>query len=127
MTHEFLSEDWLTAVEALAQEAPEPPAAVADLAVNFTITGGPNGDAETHITKGQFGRGHLDDAPTKVSLPYDVAKAMLVDGNPQAAMQAFMSGQIRVEGDMTKLMAMQSVGATPEQQAFQQKLQALTA
>ena len=39
-----------------------------------------------------------------------------------------MSGQIKVEGDMTKLMAMQSAGGpTAEQQALQAKLQALTA
>jgi putative sterol carrier protein len=43
-------------------------------------------------------------------------------------MQAFMSGQIKVEGDMTKLMAMQSAGGpSPEQLAVQAKLQALTA
>jgi hypothetical protein len=30
-----------------------------------------------------------------------------------------MSGQIKVEGDMTKLMAMQSASPTAEQQAFQ--------
>ena len=62
-------------------------------------------------------------------MPYDVAKAMFIDGNQQAAMQAFMSGQIKVEGDMTKLMSMQAAGGapTPEQQAFQQKLRELTA
>jgi putative sterol carrier protein len=42
-------------------------------------------------------------------------------------MQAFMSGQIKVEGDLTKLMAMQAGGApTTEQQEFQAKLKALT-
>ncbi|MEY2396884.1 MAG: hypothetical protein QOJ00_58, partial [Actinomycetota bacterium] len=32
---------------------------------------------------------------------------------PQAGMQAFMSGKIKVAGDMTKLMAMQSGTADP--------------
>jgi putative sterol carrier protein len=42
-------------------------------------------------------------------------------------MQAFMSGQIKVEGDMTKLMAMQSAGGpSAEQTAFQEKLKAIT-
>jgi putative sterol carrier protein len=53
---------------------------------------------------------------------------MFVEGNQQAAMQAFMSGQIKVEGDMTKLMAMQSQAGDPAQAAeLQQKLQAITA
>jgi putative sterol carrier protein len=63
-----------------------------------------------------------------LTVPFDVAKAMLIEGTPQAAMQAFMSGQIKVEGDMSKLMAMQSAGGpSPEQTAFQEKLKAITA
>ncbi len=127
MTHAFLSEDWYTAVEALAADAPEPPAAMADLSVNLTVTEAPDGVADANLTAGAFGRGHVDGAPTKITVPYDVAKAMLIEGNPQAAMQAFMSGQIKVEGDMTKLMAMQSMGSSPEQEAFQQKIQDMTA
>jgi putative sterol carrier protein len=75
---------------------------------------------------GQFERGLVDDAPTKLTVPYDVAKAMFIDGNQQAGMQAFMSGQIKVEGDMSKLMAMQAGGPTPEQVAFTEKIKALT-
>ena len=99
-----------------------------DLCVNIVVQGGPDGDREVHMKAGQFERGLANDAPTKLSVPYDVAKAIFIDGNPQAAMQAFMSGQIKIEGDMTKIMAMQSAGAspTPEQQAFQQKLKDIT-
>jgi putative sterol carrier protein len=40
-----------------------------------------------------------------------------------AAMQAFMSGQIKAEGDMTKLMALQTARPSAEQKAlFQQVL-----
>ena len=56
--------------------------------------------------------GHIDPVDLTVSLDYDVAKAILVEGNPQAGIQAFMSGKIRVEGDIAKLMALQS--ATPD-------------
>ena len=128
MAHAFMSNDWFDAVEGLASEAPEPPAALKDLTINVVVSGGPEGDKEAHMSSGLFNRGLADSAPTKLTVPYDVAKAMLIEGNPQAAMQAFMSGQIKVEGDMTKLMAMQSAGApTPEQAAFQDKLKALTA
>ena len=71
--------------------------------------------------------GLADAAPMKLTVPYDTAKGMFIDGNQQAAMQAFMSGQIKVEGDMSKLMAMQGAGGpSPEQQAFQEKLKAIT-
>jgi hypothetical protein len=128
MPHTFLSDDWLDAVEAMRDEAPEPAPAMKDLKLNIVVAGGPDGDREIHMAAGQFERGLVDDAPTKLTVPYDVAKAMFIDGNQQAAMQAFMSGQIKVEGDMAKLMAMQAGGApTAEQVAFQEKIKAITA
>ena len=39
--------------------------------------------------------------------------AVLVDQDQAGAMQAFMSGKIKIQGDMTKLMAMQ--GAPPDE------------
>ena len=36
------------------------------------------------------------------------AKAIFVEQDPSAGMQAFMAGKIKVEGDMTKLLAMQA-------------------
>ena len=130
MPEAFLSSAWFDAVEALRAEQPAADASMADLTINIVVTGGPEGDAEVHVKNGNFERGLVDDAPTKLTVPYDVAKSVFIDGNQQAAMQAFMSGQIKVEGDMSKLMAMQGGGGgapSPEAQAFQEKLKALTA
>lgn len=130
MAHKFLSDGWFEAVEGLRDEMPEAPAAMKDVVLNVIVQGGPDGDREVHLNGGQFERGLAEGAPTKLTVPYDTAKALFVEGNPQAAMQAFMTGQIKVEGDMSKLMAMQAGGMTapsPEQKAFQDKLQALTA
>ena len=128
MPHVFLSDDWFDAVEGLRDEMPEPPAALKDLVINIVVAGGPEGDREIHMAGGQFERGLAEGAPTKLTVPFDVAKSMFIDGNQQAGMQAFMSGQIKVEGDMSRLMAMQAAGGpTPEQIALQEKLKALTA
>jgi putative sterol carrier protein len=128
MSHVFLSDDWFDAVEGLRDEIPEPPAAMKDFKLNIVVAGGPEGEKEVHMDGGRFERGLVEGAPTKLTVPYDVARSMFIDGNQQAGMQAFMSGQIKVEGDMTKLMAMQAGGApTPEQIAIQEKLKALTA
>ena len=126
--HPFLSDPWFDAVEALRDEAPEPPAAMASLVINITVAGGPDGDRDVHMAAGNFERGHHAEAPTTLTVPFAVAKAMFIDGDQQAAMQAFMSGQIKVQGDMTKLMAMQSAGGpSPEQVAFTEKIKSLTA
>lgn len=128
MAHEFLSDEWMDAVEALRDEAPEPPAATKDLVINLVVPDSPFGEREAHMAGGQFERGLHDSAPTKLTVPYEVAKSVFIAGDQQAAMQAFMSGKIKVEGDMTKLMAMQSAGApSAEQEAFQAKIKDLTA
>lgn len=130
MAHVFLSDPWFDAVEALWGESPEPPPAMLDLTVNVVVQGGPDGDREVSLMDGRFERGLTDAAPMKLTVPFDVAKSLFVEGNPQAAMQAFMTGQIKVEGDMSKLLTLQAASAiapTSEQSAFQGKLQALTA
>ena len=126
MAHEFLSDDWMDAVEALRDEAPEPPPAAQAVTINLVVTDCPFGQREAHLAGGQIERGLLDEAPTKLTVPFEVAKKLFVANDQQAAMQAFMSGQIKVEGDMTKLMAMQQQGGNPNAAEVQAKLQAIT-
>jgi putative sterol carrier protein len=61
--------------------------------------------------------GHIEDQDLKVTVDYVTAKAILVEGNPQAGMQAFMAGKVRVEGDMAKLMALQATPAAADPSA----------
>ena len=126
MAHTFLSDSWMDEVEKLRTEAPEPPAAMKDLLINVVVQGGPDGDREIHLNGGQFERGLVEGAPTKLSVPYDVAKALFVDGDPQAAMQAFMAGKIKVEGDMSKLMAMQTQAPDPTAAEVAKRVQDIT-
>ena len=130
MGHEFLTEDWFTEVDKIREEMgnPEPSPQVKDMKLNIVVTGCPSGDdCEINMNAGDFGRGLLDDAPTKMTVPFEVAKQVFIEGNQQAGMQAFMQGQVKVEGDMTKLMAMQTVQPSPEQQNMQQRIKEITA
>ena len=49
-------------------------------------------------------------AEVEVTVDWATAKSIFVDNDPQAGMQAFMQGKVKVQGDMTKLMAMQQGG-----------------
>ena len=86
------------------------PDAIKDLVINFRIKGGPDGDVEARMAGGRLVKGFEDGAPTTVNVPFDVAKKMMVENDQNAAMQAFMGGQIQVEGDMSRIMMMQSAG-----------------
>jgi len=78
------------------------------------------------MANGEFAQGLVDGAPTKMTVPYEVAKSVFIEGNQQAGMQAFLQGQIKVEGDMSKLMAMQTQQPGPGQADLQAKLKAIT-
>ena len=119
MAHRFLSDAWFDAVEEIRAEIDPPvPDMVKDLVINLVVTDGPDGHIEAKIEAGRFVKGLADEAPTKLTVPYAVAHKMFIEQDPQASMQAFMSGEIQVEGDMTKVMAMQAAGP-PSDEAIQ--------
>lgn len=128
MSVEFLSEEWFAKVNEIKQAAGDvpAPAALEDLVINITVSTD-SGDRAMALVKGMLEEGHHDDAPTTMIMPADLAKQIFIDGDQAAGMQGFMSGQIRVEGDMSKLMALQSAQPTAEQVAMLDQIKALTA
>jgi hypothetical protein len=130
VAHPFLSDAWFDAVEALRDRAPAPPDEIADIAVNMVVTGGPDGDRALHFAEGRFDRGLVEGAPTTVTVPHRVARTMIVDLDPEVVITAFFTGEIRVEGDLTRLLALQQSGAmlmpTPDHLAFIGELRELT-
>ena len=130
----FLSDEWLAAAKQIREEyAGKSPAPAHTVRMNQVITEVPFGEGtiNAHLdTSGgdvSMDTGHLDDADLTVTLDYATAKAILVDGNPQAGMQAFMAGKIKVQGDMTKMMAMQSGTPDPTQAEIAAKIKEITA
>jgi len=86
--------------------------------VNVVVTDTPFGDErQMHMGakdgKGEMGQGIVDDADVTLTTDYATATDVFISGNPQAGMQAFMAGKVKVQGDMTKLMAMQSGPVDP--------------
>jgi putative sterol carrier protein len=70
--------------------------------------------------------GSLENPDLTVTVDYETAKAIFVEQNPQAGMQAFMAGKIKVQGDMTKLMAMQSQAPDPVAQQVADRVKEIT-
>ena len=131
--YQFLTDEWVAAATQIREEfggdAPPPAHSVR---MNQIITEVPFGEgtinAHMDTSSGgmEMGLDHLDTPDLTVTLDYATAKAILVEGNPQAGMQAFMAGKIKVQGDMTKLMAMQAGSPDPAAIAVAQKIQEIT-
>ena len=133
MAFPFLSDEWLDAAKKIREEYAGKGAAPAHaVRMNQIITEVPFGegtiDAHMDTSSGelQMDIGHLENPDLTVTLDYATAKAILVEGNPQAGMQAFMAGKIKVQGDMTKLMAMQQGTPDPVQAEVAAKIQEIT-
>jgi putative sterol carrier protein len=121
--YQFLTEEWIAAAKKISDDAPKsdsPPAHAVKM--NLVITDAPFNDgaeikAHMDTTSGdtQMDLGHIEGEDLTVTVDYDTARAIFIDQNPQAGMQAFMAGKVKVQGDMTKLMAMQQ--GTPDANA----------
>jgi hypothetical protein len=88
--------------------------------VNQVITGAPFGEGtvkafiDTSSGSVVMELGELEAPDVTVTVDYDTARKMFVDGDQAAAMQAFMSGKIKVQGDMMKMMALQTAMPTDD-------------
>ncbi len=128
----FLSDEWMAEARKIREEyrGKTPPVAH-EVKMNQIITDVPFGEdtVNLHIdsTAGHMilAQGHLEDAEVGVTLDYETARAVFLV--PPTAMQHFMAGKIKVQGDMTKLLGlMQSPTADPEAADVQKRLAEIT-
>ncbi len=115
MSHLFLSDEWIQAARDIRHKyADSVPTIEILIRINVVTTKVPFGDgivnAYIDTSKGVLDMelGSLDGADLTITTEYEIARAVFVDQDPTASMQAFMSGRIKVEGDITRLMAMQT-------------------
>ena len=135
MSHPFLSEEWMVEAKAIRDRyAGQTSKVTQSLKINQVVTGVPFGEGtvesflDTSSGDVVMELGRLEDADVTVTTDYETAKAIFVEQDPAAGMQAFLGGKIVVQGDMMKLMAMQM--AMPTDDASQQiadEIKAITA
>ena len=126
---QFLSESWFSEVEKIRAEVGEVPipGALKNIKLNVVVTEHPEGEKQMHLAAGDFKQGLLDDAPTKITMSFPVASAIFLDDGQQVGIQAFMSGQVKVEGDMSVMMQMQAAGEpSPQALVLRKKIREMT-
>ena len=129
---QFLSDEWFEAAIALREKyADQLPDTVMQLRINQVITDVPFGEgtinAYVDTSEGAFvfDLGELEEPDAVMMTDYETARALIVDRDPAIAMQSFMAGKIRVQGDMMKLMALQT--AVPENEFSEQVAEEIAA
>jgi len=117
MAFPFLSEEWIVAAREIRtrheDQTPNIPASVrANLNVNEVPFG--EGSLQAHLDTSsgrmEMDLGHLDPADATLTMDYATARSFVVDQDQAAIMQAVMAGKVKIQGDISKLMAMASLG-----------------
>lgn len=124
----FLSDEWFVKVDEMRAAAGDLdiPETLAAVTINVTVTEEGSDDLKMNLNGGDFVKDHAGDAPTTLTLTADLAKKIFIDGDSQAGMQAFMAGEIKVEGDMSKIMELQMVQPSEPQKALLKQIREIT-
>ncbi len=129
-TYPFLSDEWIAEARKIRAEVPPPaagdvaPATVVRMnqVINEVPFGSGTLDAHLDTSSGtlEMETGHLEHPDVTVTLDYETAKAIFVDGTLEAGMKAFMDGKVRVQGDMAKLITALQQLAPPDPDSVDQ-------
>ena len=115
MTYPFLSDEWMNAAKDIrAKYADQASKVTTVIRMNQVITDVPFGDGtvksylDTSSGDVVMELGELETPDLTLTTDWETARAIFVLQDQAAGMQAFMSGKIKVQGDMMKMMAMQT-------------------
>ncbi|MBE0406760.1 SCP-2 sterol transfer family protein [Psychrobacter sp. AOP22-C1-22] len=123
----FLTDEWFEQVEQMGQEAGELnlPPALDNMIVNLKVSDTEQ-DIEANFANGLLHRGLNDAATTTLLLDRSILQSIITDFDTNEIMGAFMSGKIRVEGDMSQLMAVQTARPSSEQKELYSRIKSVT-
>ena len=123
----FLTDKWFEEVEQFGNEAGELnlPPALANMVINLKVADAEK-SIEANYADGLLHRGLNADATTTLLLDRDTLQSIITDFDTNEIMGAFMGGQIRVEGDMSQLMALQTARPSNEQKELFKRIKSMT-
>ena len=124
----FLTNDWFETVEKMTQSAGDLnlPSTLANLALNMNVSCGAGGNVDMALDGGKIVKGLSPNAKATLQLDTDTLRKVFLEFDMAAAMQAFMSGKIKVQGDMTQLMSLQTARPSQEQKDLFSSILAMT-
>ena len=123
----YLTQEWLDEFQTIAYECLEP--SDTEVNVQHVATAGPEGDVEYYwivkggkITEARLGR--VDDADFTITQAYE--NAVQIQKGELAANTAFMTGKMKVTGNMGRLMALMPLTNSPEWAELQERMRAVS-
>lgn len=129
--YDFLSEDWVEAAREIHDEFSDRVEGAPEVVrLNVVITDVPfrdgplEGSIDTSTGSTLPEWGHLDEPEATITVPYETARSLFVTQDYEAVMLAFMQGVLDIEGDVTRILAMQNLNPSPEELALGEEVAA---
>ena len=125
-TFNFLTQSWFDAVARLNQEVGELnlPPNLAELTINVTVKS--ENPTLLHLQAGKINQHHIQNADATIYIDQDTLNQIIHDNSVDTALEAFMTGKIFIEGDMSKVVALQSDRPSKEQKALYKQIKEMT-
>ena len=122
----FLSQAWFDQVNELNAQAGDLNLLpnLASVILNASVTG--EQGANLYLKEGKIHQGNTPDAISSVVIDDATLSNIISTGDVNQAIEAFMMGKIRIDGDMTQVMALQSAKPSQEQKALFKQILAIT-
>jgi len=118
--HPFLSPEWITAAKEIRDEFGGRAGSPAiELAANVIITATPfDDDVRGHLdatgSSIMIEEGLHDDPDFTIEMPYEVARQIFVDRDPQGLFPVLFGGRVKLTGDSSKILLLAGAFTPPE-------------
>lgn len=134
MTHQYLSPAWMEAAVQVRDRYRDSFRPVEHaVRVNQIVTGAPfggDGLVETHVdtSSGELDidLGLLEEPDATLTLSYETARTLFFSGRPQTFALAVASGELRIEGDVLKMLVALHVDPDPVELEVTELVRAIT-
>jgi hypothetical protein len=118
VAHPFLSDEWLVEVRRILEDGTAEVPAGTDIRMNLVVTDTPFGaDRELHVVtadgRTEWDLGLVERPDLTITTDYATARELFIGADLQAALGALTEGRLKLQGDLTKLMAAQMAGTGP--------------
>lgn len=123
----FLSQEWFDKVAELNSQAGELPLspAIEKAVFNLQVLQNEN-DIKLHLKSGKIAQHFADNAQATVRLDDETLAGLIAGKDIGVVLEAFMTGKIRIDGDMSAVLALQSAKPSTEQKALYKQILAVT-
>lgn len=119
-SHLFLSPEWIAAVKEIRDDYADASATASiPVAANVIITSTPFGDdVRGHLdARGSsimIEEGSLDKPDFTIEMPYDLAKQIFVERDPNSLIPVLFGGKVKLTGDSSKILLLAGAFTPPE-------------